>query len=148
METYKFFKYLEDKEGKDIPDIVEWKLNIDLYYEDKNLIKDKEVLEVLDKAYKWLYELLTDDLDNLKSFEPISKRYYDVIYGLSKDNILLAYNKKNSVNSIHWSNFHNKFKSYMSNYITDYKILIRIIHGYLVNTLQMRGTHSEAIPIA
>ena len=143
METYKFFKYLKEVEGRDIPDIVEWKLNIDLYYEDKSLIDNEEHLMILDKAYEWLYDLLTDDLNNLKTFEPKHKRYYDVEYGLSKDNILLAYDRKNGWNDIHWDNFYEKFDSYMSDYVTDYGTLILIIHGYLVNTLQMEGTHTK-----
>ena len=142
METYKLFKYLKEVEGKDIPDIVEWKYNIELYYKDKSLIEDSDVLKKLDKAYVWLYDLLTDDLDNLKSFEPKNKSYYDIIYGDSNDNILLGYDKKNYWNIIDHGNFYSKFESYMKDYITEYKILISIIHGYLVNTLQMKGVHT------
>ena len=144
MEAFKLFKYLEEKEGRDIPDIVEWKVNIDLYYKDKALIDNEEHLMILDKAYEWLYELLTDDLDNLKAFAPKYKAFHDVIYGHSKDNILVAYDKINITNSIE-DNFYSKFRSYIGNYITDYEILIRIIHGYLVNTLQMKGIRTLII---
>ena len=120
------------------------KENIDLYYKDKSLIKDKEVLEILNKASNWLFNLLTDDLNNLKTFEPKYKMYYNILYGHSKDNILLAYDKKNGQNDIHYVNFYNKFKSYMSDYITDCKTLTLIIHEYLVNTLQMEGSRTEA----
>ena len=130
------FEFLEkiDKRVKD---------NIDLYYEDKNLIKDKEVLEILDKAYNWLYDLLTDNLNNLKTFVPKRKMYYDTLYGHSKDNILLTYDKHYEWNDIHWDNFYLKFESYMSDYITDYGTFISIIHRYLVNTLQMKGRRTE-----
>ena len=139
---YNLFKYLEEMEGRSIPEIVEWKHNIELYYKDKSLIDDIEVLEILDKSYKFLEELLTDDLNKLKQFEPKYKDYYDVIYGKSKDKLLLAYDKKNDYNDIHWVNFYSLFESYMKDYITDYDILIAIIHGYLVNTLQMKGSRS------
>ena len=141
---YNLFKYLKEKDGKDIPNIVEWEHNIELYYKDKALIDNEEHLMILDKAYECLYDLLTDDLDNLETFEPKSKGYYDVIYGYSKDNILLAYDEKNGTNDIHLDNFYSKFESYMSDYINDYETHKSIIHGYLVNTLQMRGTHSMA----
>ena len=140
METYKFFKYLKEVEGRDIPNIVEWKLNIELYYEDKTLIKDDEVLEILDKAYDWLYDFLTDDLSNLEK-RKVESKYYDYIY-YKGGKPILAYDEKNRINSIDYHNFWLKFKSYVSDYITDYETLILIIHGYLVNTLQMKGTHT------
>ena len=141
MEAFKFFKYLKEKSDKDFPLIV----NVYLYYKDKTLIDNEEHIKILDKAYEWLNNLLTDDLDNLETFEPKNKRYYDVLYKDSEDNIILGYNKKSRTNDIDYNNFYLKFKSYMSDYIKDYKTLIEIIHEYLMNTLKMEGDRTDDI---
>ena len=139
---YNLFKYLEEVEGKSIPFEIRIKYNIKLYYKDKSLIEDDEILNILDKAYNFLKDLLTDDLNKLKQFEPKYKALYDVVYGKSKHRLLVAYDKKRDRNDIHYSNVYLKFYSYMEDYTTDYKILIAIIHEYLVNTLQMNGSRT------
>ena len=135
---YNLFKYLEKIENRDIPLSIRIIHNIDLYYEDKSLIKDDEVLEVLDKAYNWLYSFLTDDLDNLKAFEPKDKELYDVIYGYSKHNLILAYNKINRWNHIDYKNLFSKLLIHID-YKIDYDAIKSIIQAYLVNVLGMKG---------
>ena len=139
---YNLFKYLEETEGKVIPLNIRIKYNIEFYYKDKSLIKDEAVLEILDKAYSYWKDLLGTDLNKLNTFS-VDNYYYDVVYGKSKDEILLAYDKKNNENDIHYYNVYLKLKSHMKGYVTDHEILIPIIHGYLVNTLQMKGSHTE-----
>ena len=131
------FKYLKEKENKEFPLII----NLELYYKDKSMIDNEEHLEILDKAYNWLYNFLTDDLNNLDKRKEESI-YYEYVY--YKDNKpILAYDMKNNLNDIHYSNFYSFFKSYMNGYVTEYKIFIKIIHKYLVNTLRMGGSRTE-----
>ena len=131
------FKYLKEKDNREIPLVIRIKYNIDLYYKNKSKIEDEYVLEILDKAYNWLYEFLTDDLNNLDK-RKVESKYYDYVY-YKDDKPILAYNDKDNINDIHYENFYSLFESYMVDYITEYKILILIIHKYLVNTLQMGG---------
>ena len=140
LDMYNLFKYLKEKENRTIPELVEWKHNINLYYKDKSLIKDKEVLEVLNMAYEWLYDFLTDDLKNLEKRKVGKNTYYDYVY-YKDSKAILAYDKKNDNNDIDYDNFYSIFKSYMDSYLNDNKTLELIIQGYLVNTLQMEGSH-------
>ena len=132
------FKYLNETENREIPLVIRIKNNIELYYKDKYKIEDKELLDILNKTYNWLYEFLTDDLNNLDK-RKVESEYYDYIY-YKDDKPLLAYNKKYEQNDINYHNFFLLFKYYISDYITEHKILMDIIHKYLVNTLQMVGS--------
>ena len=140
---YELFKFLKEKENRSIPEIVEWKDNIDLYYKDKSLITDKEALTILDKAYEWLYDFLTSDLKNLEKRKKVDSDYYDYLY-YKDSKAILAYDKKFESNDIHYDNFYSIFKSYMDSYLNDKETLELIIQVYLVNILQMEGTHTKS----
>ena len=133
------FKYLKEKENREIPLVIRVKENLDLYYKDKSRIKDKEVLKILDKSYEWLYNFL-GDLEKRK----VNSDYYDFKY-YKDGKVILAYDKKNDANDIDYDNFYSIFNSYMDSYLNDNEddeILIHIIQGYLVNTLRMEGSRT------
>ena len=134
---YELFKYLKETENREIPLVIRIKYNIDLYYKDKSKIEDKEVLKILDKAYGWLYNFLTDDLNNLE-IGRVNSFFYDFKY--YKDDVpILAYDKKNNVND----NFWLEFKIHMWDYLKDKEILMLIIHKYLTNILNMKGSETR-----
>ena len=135
------FKYLKEKDNREIPLVIRVKEILDLYYKDKSRIKDKEILEILEKSYEWLYNFLGDDLNNLEK-RKVNSDYYDFKY-YKDGKVILAYNKKYEQNDINYYNFFLLFKSYISDYITEHEILMDIIHKYLVNTLQMVGSLSN-----
>ena len=129
-----------------------WKHNIGLYYKDKYLITDKIVLEILDKSYKWLYNFITDDLNNLGKYKIKNSEIYNHLYYKMVNNkrkFLFAYNKMYKRNDIDRINLLSNLDDYMTNYYNKYfnenhnsefshqDISLLIIRGYLNYVLNM-----------
>ena len=99
------------------------------------------MLEILDKAYNWLYDFLTDNLTNLEKRNEHSM-FHDYIYYKGNEPIL-AYNKEDGVNDIGYYGFWLIFESYMGSYLNDTNTLKLLIQGYITNVLNMEGVKVE-----
>ena len=133
----KLFKYLEEKEGRYIPEELEWKHNIYLYFNDKDKITDKTILNILEKAY----DFLSKELSNLEKKELIYSED-GFHYGYYKDvKMVLGYDDYKNKNYI-FKDIFRKYETYMenvTNHTVSYGIILLICNEYLYHKIGMEG---------